>query len=42
VSGKVSAVLVWKREDSEPEFASYLKCDQWEVVVPELVFGPPS
>jgi ATP-dependent DNA helicase RecQ len=42
VSGKVSAVLVWKREDSEPEYASYLKCGQWEVVVPELVFGPPS
>jgi ATP-dependent DNA helicase RecQ len=42
VAGKVSAVLVWKRADSEPEYASHLRCDRWEVVVPELVFGSPE
>ena len=34
------AVVVWDREKSEPEYRDGLRCDRWEVVVPELVFAP--
>ena len=40
VSASVRAVVIWSRDASEPEFQSTLKCDHWEVVVPELVFEP--
>ena len=38
--GQVKAVIVRRCEDSEPEYQATLRCDQWEVVLPELVFGP--
>ena len=34
----VLAICCWERESSEPEYRSALRCDSWEVVVPELVF----
>ena len=37
-SARVHAVVSWRREDSEPEYRPGLRCDTWEVVVPELVF----
>jgi len=40
VSAAVHAVVTWSREDSELRFQDGLKCDHWEVVVPELVFEP--
>jgi ATP-dependent DNA helicase RecQ len=40
VSGQVKAVIVRRREDSEPEYQATLRCDRWEVVLPELVFEP--
>ena len=40
VSAAVHAVVTWSRDASEPEFLDGLKCDRWEVVVPELVFEP--
>ena len=40
LSGQVKAVIVRRREDSEPEYQSMLRCDKWEVVLPELVFEP--
>ena len=40
VSAAVHAVVSWSRDASEPEFQDGLKCDHWEVVVPELVFEP--
>ena len=27
---------------TDPEYAKQLQCDEWEVVVPELVFEPSS
>ena len=39
---KVLAVASWDRERSEPEYQRGLRCDSWEVVVPELVFEPDS
>ena len=40
VSARVLAVACWTRERSEPQFQERLRCDSWEVVVPELVFEP--
>ena len=36
----VLAIVAWDRERSEPEYQDGLRCDNWEVVVPELVFEP--
>ena len=38
VSASVLAIVTWRREDSEPQYQTNLRCDFWEVVVPELVF----
>ena len=38
----VSAIVVWDRQYSEPQYQQRLGCDSWEVVVPELVFEPDS
>ena len=35
---KVLAVVSWDRQRSEPEYQKAIRCDSWEVVVPELVF----
>ena len=37
VCAAVHAVVIWSREASEPKFHAGLKCEQWEVVVPELI-----
>ena len=42
ISAKVLAIAVWSREYSEPQYQDGLKCDTWEVVVPELIFEPDS
>ena len=34
----VLAIATWDRESSEPQYQKGLRCDSWEVVVPELVF----
>ena len=41
-SASVLAVATWSREYSEPQYQSGLRCDTWEVVVPELVFEPST
>ena len=38
----VLAIVTWGREKSEPEYQESLRCDEWEVVVPELVFEPEA
>ena len=38
----VLAIATWDRERSEPQYREGLRCDSWEVVVPELVFEPGS
>ena len=37
-SAMVLAVVARRRSDSEPQYQNALKCEEWEVVVPELVF----
>ena len=39
-SVKVQAITGWSREASGPEFHNRIRCDSWEVVVPEFVFEP--
>ena len=39
-SAQVAAVIQWRKDDNAQGFQSLLKCDCWEVVVPELVFSP--
>jgi hypothetical protein len=40
IDARVAAIGVRTREDSAGEFADLVRCDRWEVVVPELVFAP--
>ncbi|MDY7576578.1 RecQ family ATP-dependent DNA helicase [Actimicrobium sp. CCI2.3] len=42
VSARVAAVLVWYRDEADPGYQALARCEQWEVVLPELVFGPMS
>ena len=41
-SATVLAVVTRSRAGSEPQYQDTLKCDEWEVVVPELVFQRTS
>ena len=38
VRAAVMAIVAWDAERSEPEYRQGLRSDEWEVVVPELVF----
>ena len=38
--GTVLAIVEWSRKASDPQYQDRVKCDRWEVVVPELVFEP--
>lgn len=40
VTASVRAIVVRQGEDSEPEYRDRVRCERWEVVVPELVFEP--
>ena len=39
-SAEVFAVVGWSRAASDPKYRDAMRCDAWEVVVPELVFEP--
>lgn len=36
--GEVAAILQWRREDGDEDYHHLLRRDEWEVVLPELVF----
>ena len=40
VRGEVFAVIRWRRADNAGEYQDRLKRDEWDVVLPEFVFGP--
>lgn len=40
--GEVGAVIRWRKTDNSEEYRSHIRRDEWEVVVPELVFGYPG
>ena len=37
--GEIAAILRWRKTDSVETYHAQLKRDEWEVVLPELVFG---
>ncbi len=39
-SASVLAAVAWSREASDPKYHAGLRCEQWEVAIPELVFEP--
>ncbi len=42
VEARVLAIVVRLREDGDPAYRDQVRCERWEVVVPELVFQPAS
>jgi ATP-dependent DNA helicase RecQ len=40
VDARVSAIVVWTREQTDAKYVDAIRCERWEVVVPELVFAP--
>ena len=40
LSAKVLAIVTRTRDQSQPEYQDRIKCDAWEIVIPELVFAP--
>ncbi len=40
VEARANAILVRLREDEENSYANSIRCDRWEMILPELVFAP--
>lgn len=40
VSASVAAIVVQQKSDSEHKYQALLRCERWEVVLPELIFEP--
>ena len=40
IRARVHAIVTWHRRDSDPDYQDRCQCEQWEVVLPELVFAP--
>ncbi len=38
VSGRVGAIVRWRKSDNDEQFQTYIRRDDWETVLPELVF----
>jgi ATP-dependent DNA helicase RecQ len=39
LSGEVGAIVRWRKSDSKEEFRTSIKREEWEAVLPELLFG---
>lgn len=39
-SGQVGAIVTWRKTDNKEEFQRHINRDEWETVLPELVFAP--
>lgn len=42
LSGAVGAVVQWRKSDGDEQYAHYARRDDWETVLPELVFALPG
>jgi len=38
VSGKIGAVVRWRKSDSDSQYQTYIKREDWETILPEFVF----
>ncbi|SPH22716.1 ATP-dependent DNA helicase Rep [Ascidiaceihabitans donghaensis] len=41
-SGHAGAIVTWRKVDSKEEFQRHIKRDEWETILPELVFVPAT
>ena len=41
-SARVRAIVFWSREVSDAKYRDNIRCDKWEVVLPEFVFEPDA
>lgn len=39
-TGKIGAIVIWRKVDNKEEFQGSLRRDSWETILPELVFRP--
>jgi ATP-dependent DNA helicase RecQ len=39
IAARVAAISIRTRKDAESGYLDLIRCERWEVVVPELVFG---
>lgn len=37
--GEIGAIVRWRKSDNKEEFCSTIRRDEWEAILPELVFG---
>ena len=37
--GEIGAIVRWRKSDNKEEFRSSIRRDEWEAILPELVFG---
>jgi ATP-dependent DNA helicase RecQ len=37
--GTIGVIIRWRRSDSDEAFQNSMRRDEWEVILPELVFG---
>lgn len=37
--GTIGAIIRWRRSDSDEAYRNSMRRDEWEVILPELVFG---
>jgi ATP-dependent DNA helicase RecQ len=42
VSGRVGAIVRWRKSDNDERFQTYIKRDEWETILPEFVFRRPG
>ena len=40
IEARIAAIINRRREDCEPEYQDHVRCERWEVIIPELVFAP--
>lgn len=39
--GRIGAIVRWRKADNAEEYRTHIRRDDWEAVLPELVFGEP-
>ncbi len=37
--GEIGAIVRWRKNDSKEEYRTSIRRDEWEAVLPEIVFG---
>jgi len=40
IEARITAIINRRQEDCGPEHLDHVRCEKWEVIIPELVFAP--